>query len=53
MDIRDSIFYDFKLTKAKHKKIANFWVIWPHCADVSTGTVFDRKPISIFCKFRV
>ena len=31
MDIKDLIFYDFKLTKAKHKKITNFWVIWPQC----------------------
>ena len=32
MDIENSIFHHFKLTKAKHKKIADFWVIWPQCA---------------------
>ena len=31
MDIKDSIFHDFKLTKAKHKKIAIFSAIWPQC----------------------
>ena len=31
MDLKDSIFHHFKLIKAKHKKITNFWVIWPQC----------------------
>ena len=42
MDIENSIFHHFKLTKAKHKKIADFWVIWPQCAIPQTSMEEDQ-----------